>query len=84
MFLYLHEVQDFEYVHKDIIINFPDHFTPEGELIEPHVLYDKLKGKYMNKPESILVSFGQLSPASMSFNFNFKLKTIKKENLKSV
>lgn len=71
LFFYLHEVQEFEYVHQSIKESFPQHFSPGGEIQDPEELYNTiLEENYMHVNERILINFGQLSMASMGFDFN--------------
>jgi hypothetical protein len=73
LFLYLHEVQEFEYVHESVSKSFPQYFAPGGEIKNSEELYKSiLESNYMNENERILVNFGQISMASMGFDFNFQ------------
>jgi hypothetical protein len=84
MFLYLHEVQEFEYVHDSIQEKFAPHFKLSGEVKNAEKLYKRiLRDGYMGENERILIHFGQLSPASMCFDFSIQDKPLE-AGLKSV
>jgi hypothetical protein len=84
MFFYLHEPEAFEYVNEKIKEHFPGYFTEAGDIINSEKLYRCIVEKgYLDKNERILVQFGQLSLASMCFDFSITKKPVE-EGLKSV
>jgi len=75
VFIYLEEVQDFEYMIPGIRENFPSHFDPEGRIIEGDLLYEKLKEEFYVGQDKVIITFGNCGTASFCFDFNYKRGT---------
>lgn len=73
LFLYLHEVNEFEYVHESVRQKFPEHFMTGEDCENAEVLFVfLLKIYFENDPEMFLIHFGQVGRATMGFDFRMR------------
>lgn len=75
VFIYVEEIQDFEYVNNDIRTRFPQHFNELGETLKGKKLFKKLKKLPNWMEDKLLVTYGLGGSASLCFDMGYEVET---------
>ena len=73
-FIYLDEVQSFQYVSPEIMENFPEHFDKNGETIKGKKLLKKLKRDPVFREDKLIITYGIMSVARMCFDLGYEVE----------
>ena len=72
LFIYVEEIQDFEYCSKAFREKFPIHFNEKGETVNGELLLRTTKRHLEWGKDKLLVTYGTMGPATLCFDLGYK------------
>lgn len=72
LFIYVEEIQDFEYCSKAFREKFPIHFNEKGETVNGELLYKTMKRHLDWGQDKLLITYGTMDPATLCFDLGYE------------
>ncbi|MGB8705237.1 MAG: hypothetical protein WCD31_09425 [Gillisia sp.] len=72
LFIYIDEVQDFEYYNQKLRKKFPEHFDRKGEILDAPKLLQTIHQDPEWNQDKLLITYGQTGAASMCFDMGYE------------
>ncbi|MFD1079572.1 MULTISPECIES: hypothetical protein [Bacteria] len=73
LFIYIEEIQGYEYIHPELQKKFPVAFTEYGQTINGEAHFKKLKKEEEWAEDKLLVSFGSIGTVSLCFDLGYEV-----------
>jgi len=71
LFIYVEEIQDFEYCSEKSKEKFPLHFNENGETINGEFLYKTMKRHLRWAQDKLLITYGTMGSATLCFDMGY-------------
>ena len=72
LFIYVEEIQDFEYCSEALREKFPLHFNEKGETVNGKLLFKTMKRHLDWGQDKLLVTYGTMGAATLCFDLGYE------------